>query len=132
MIQAITTLDLEDLVVSLGVSLTDHTTGAKGIYNDRHRTISIRKGLTERAHRSTLAHELIHAVFRDRLTGLEHLDRKMERRADKLAAELLITKDDYVDAESRHGPHDDALAYELGVTRHLLRVWRSTLERTHP
>lgn len=126
---AITTTSLFDLASSIGVSLTEHQAGKKGYYLHYSRTISLRSNLSERALRSTLAHELAHAIHGDELTGLDWMDSKIERRADEFAAQLLITPSEYAVAESHHGPHDDAIAYELGVTRHLLAAWRALHER---
>lgn len=128
-ILAITTTSLLDLASSIGVSLTEHKTGKKGYYLHYSRTISLRNNLSERAFRSTLAHELAHAIHGDEPTGLAWMDSRIERRADEFAAQLLIDPAEYAAAEAQHGPHDDAIAYELGVTRHLLAAWRSLHER---
>lgn len=128
-ILAITTTSLLDLASSIGVSLTEHKTGKKGYYLHYSRTISLRNNLTERAFRSTLAHELSHAIHGDEPTSLDWMDAKIERRADEFAAQLLIDPSEVAAAESQHGPHDDAISYELGVSRHLLSVWKSLQER---
>lgn len=94
------------------------------------RTISLRRGLLNREHRCTLAHELAHAVAGDEPTGIGWLDARMERIADERAARWLITPDAYATAEALYGPHPGALARELGVTLHILQVWQSLHERT--
>lgn len=127
--QAITTHSLLLMAASIGVSLTEHHYGKKGYYHHPTRTISLRADLSERAYRSTLAHELAHAYYGDEATGVAWVDQRMEARADREAALLLVTPDDYQAAEAHHGPHDDAIAHELGVTTHLIRVWRGIHER---
>lgn len=106
------------------MSLTDHQGGPKGYYHNPTRIISLRKNLSERAYRSTLAHELGHAFYRDELTGVDWIDDRMEKRANTFAANLLIDHHDVAQAEHLHGPHEDMIAHELGVTRHLLAHWR--------
>ena len=129
--QEITTLDLEQLAESLGLHLEHHESGPKGYYQHHTRTISLRAGLTERQHRSTLAHELGHAIRGDTFTGTV-FDQRAERAADQFAAELLITSEAYQAAEAIHGPNLDAIGHELGVTVHLLQVWRkSALSRAN-
>lgn len=44
-------------------------------------------------------------------------------------ARWLICPVEYKLAERLHGPHEGALAHELGVTTHLIRVWRGLHER---
>lgn len=126
---AITTRSLLALARSIGVSLTEHHRGKKGYYDHTARTISMRTGLSDRAYRSTLAHELAHALQGDEFTGIKWMDDRIEARADRMAARLLIDPDDYAEAERHHGPHEDAIAHELGVTRKLLADWRDQHER---
>lgn len=84
------------------------------------RNISLRDGMTDVATLCALAHELGHAEAGDP-PGHEGL---AERRADRFAARLLISPVDYRAAEETYGPHPARLAAELGVTTHLLEVWR--------
>lgn len=121
--------DLHALADALGVRLTDHDGGPKGWYDHATRTVSVRRDLRDRARRATLAHELGHAAAGDQLTGVDWLDQRAERRADEYAARLLITESDYADAEAMHGPHPGAIARELGVTVHLVTVWRGMRAR---
>ena len=118
--------DLPALAAQHGVDIVWHHGGEKGRWHPARHTISLRAGLPARAERCTLAHELGHAV-------LEHdagahlpqwLVEKQERAADRWAAEILICEDAYRSAESALGPHPGAIAAELGVTVHLLNVWR--------
>ena len=50
---------------------------------------------------------------------------KQERAADRWAAETLISEDAYKSAEAALGPHPGAIVAEIGVTVHLLEVWRA-------
>lgn len=76
-------------------------------------------------YRSTLAHELGHAYYGDDVNG----DPRLERRADQFAAQILITPAEYRVAEILHDGNPGAIAYELGVTAHLIQVWRSVYEK---
>lgn len=125
---AITTLDLFDLAQSLGLTVTTHQGRGKGYYLHHSRMISLRDDLTERQLRSTLAHELGHAVRGDVPTGTI-FDQRAERAADHFAANLLITEEAYIESEQRHDGRLDPMAHELGVTVHLIQVWRRMYER---
>ena len=125
----ISTDDLYTLAAALGITITEHTGGPKGHYTHQTRTISLRRGLLNREHRCTLAHELAHAMAGDEPTGIAWADARMERAADERAARWLITEDAYATAEALYGPHPGALARELGVTLHILQVWQSLHER---
>ena len=126
----ISTDDLYALAAALGVTITEHTGGPKGHYTHQTRTISLRRGLLNREHRCTLAHELAHAMAGDEPTGIAWADARMERAADITAARWLITEDAYAAAEALYGPHPGAIARELGVTLHVLATWRDLYERT--
>ena len=126
----ISTDDLYTLAAALGVTITEHPAGPKGHYTHQTRTISLRRGLLDREHRCTLAHELAHAIAGDEPTGIGWADARMERAADITAARWLITPDVYAAAEALYGPHPGALARELGVTLHILTTWRELHERT--
>ena len=125
-----TTHDLHQLADQLGVTITTHHRGPKGWYHHHTRTISLRSDLRAANYRCTLAHELGHALTGDVPTGIAHFDQRMERAADMTAANMLISHTDYAAAEALYGAHDGAIARELGVTTHLLAVWRDTYERT--
>lgn len=92
------------------------------------KVISLRDNLTERQLVSTLAHEIGHAIRGDVPTGTAY-DARAERAADHFAATYLISPVEYALAEEIHGTALDAIANELGVTTHLLEVWRTLNER---
>lgn len=125
-------MDLHAYADTIGVRLVKHNNGPKGFYNNTTRTISTRRGLSIRAYRSTLAHELAHATYRDEPTGHGHYDQRQEMRADRWAARALINYDAFEDAYRWHQGHMPAIADELEVTHHLLDVWQENYERTRP
>lgn len=124
-----TTDEIITLAESLGVSVVEHDEGPKGFYWHAGRRISLRRGLAGPSLRCTLAHELGHAVAGDEASGVDWADARRERAADQFAAELLITREAYAEAEEIVGPHPGALARELGVTIHMVDVWRSLYAR---
>jgi Zn-dependent peptidase ImmA (M78 family) len=97
------------------------------IYLHRHSVIFIQEDLDPYTARAALAHELGHAHHKD-----EHsVEGRAERRADEWAARTLITPDDYREAEQLYGHRPGAIAWALGVTPHIVRVWR-TMARNSP
>lgn len=118
---------LDTLAETLGVHITYHRAGQPGWYNHHRKQISLRHGMSTPQENSVLAHELGHAIH----GNLGHGDTRQENRADRFAADLLITGDNYRQAELLYGPRPRAIAHELGVTVHLVTVWRST-HRTTP
>ncbi|OFQ42282.1 ImmA/IrrE family metallo-endopeptidase [Corynebacterium sp. HMSC076D02] len=109
----------------MGVQLRRHTGGPPGWYDHRRRIISTRRGMSIQQYRSVLAHELGHAHYGDTPTGNGHYDQRQERRADEYAAQLLINPTDFKAAAIWHHGHLPAIADELEVTKHLLRVWKA-------
>lgn len=83
------------------------------------RAIVLHEGLTTAQTISVLAHEIGHVMFGD-----ECSTPAVERRAWEYAASLLVTPEEYRDAEAITGPHSGALAKELGVTVKLVDAWR--------
>lgn len=110
----------------------DIPTSEHARYYHSHRCIVLRSGLTGPQLKSAFGHELGHAHFGH--AGGCDPDRgaKQERLADEYAARLLITADEYRDAEQLHGPNEHAIALALDVTPALVRVWRRIHERRVP
>ena len=115
-------------------SRTTQTSGAKILDSILGRWVPRRRqNLRIPAHRLgavnrryTRAHELAHTPLPDN----PHFDARTERAADQIAAELLTSPPtEYAAAETIYGPHTGAIARELGVTTHLLAVWRELFER---
>lgn len=100
-----------------------HLHGPKGSWTGR--LISLRHGMSDAQTRSTIAHEIAHAVRQD---PPGH-NPAHEARADRAAAHLLITPDAYAQAELMFGTDIDRIAAELGTTRHLATVWRDSHDR---
>lgn len=90
-----------------------------GMYIHHRRLILLRSGLDSWNRRSVLAHELAHAYYRDEIYG----DPRIENRANRWAARLLITDDEYRAAELIHGSHPGAIAHELGVNVDVVHTW---------
>ncbi len=121
-------LDLDDLAHRLGVRVIEHEGGEKG-RSYAGGIISLRRGLGWVARRCTLAHELAHYIRGHTPTTDPWLHSRQERQADELAAQLLITPETYETVERLAGCHAGALAQELGVTTHLIHVWRNHHQR---
>ena len=117
---------LEELATARGIRLTTHLHGARGYYDHTRRVISLRHGLTDREARSTLAHELAHALHGDTDTCNPVLNARQERRADRTAAMMLIDPAELAIAEVAYGTDPITLARELDVSPHLIEVYRTT------
>ena len=116
--------NLEMLATAHGITITPHTGGDKGRWYINTRTISIRRDLGWINTRCTLAHELGHALNNHDSTATGWLYTRQEGEADLWAANTLIDPADYRNAELIYGPHPGAIAAELGVTVHLVTVWK--------
>lgn len=95
----------------------------RGFYSHRLRVIVVRLGLSRAQMRETLAHELGHAFYGhdcDSSTTPEQ-----ERQADRRGALLLVDPDAYARAEVLND-HPGFIARELGLTTHVVEVWRAT------
>lgn len=114
-----------DLLADLwGLTITTHYGGEKGRRYPGG-IISLRADLGPLNRRCTLAHELGHHHYDDHPTPDHHLHARHERRAWEWAATFLIDAETYRQAELTVGCHPGALAAELGVTVHLIEVWRT-------
>ena len=116
-------LDPTQVAALMGVKITTHQGGPKGFYCDRDWLISLRDDLSDIGRRCTLAHELGHAYYRHAPVG-GYLGQRQERQADEFAARILISPAEYALAEQIQGTDLYALAEELGVTAHIVEVWR--------
>lgn len=89
-----------------------------GYYDQKVNIIVLAIGMTRVQTHCVLAHELAHAML-----GHTHTSGPAERRADQLAASMLINADAYRRAESI--AHDEAsIAAELGVTIEVVRDYK--------
>lgn len=90
---------------------------ANGMWLPDYRLIVIRSGMRRLHDRSTLAHELAHAMLG------HHDDRpKHEKQADAFAAELLIHPEECEDA-MRYARNMNELSLELQVSTRILGDW---------
>lgn len=115
--------DLHRIADALGVTLQRHTGGPPGWYDHQHQVISTRRGQSCTQYRSVLAHELGHAAHGDLPTGNGYFDQRQERHADEYAAHLLINPADFEASAIWHQDHLPAIADDLEVTHHLLKIW---------
>ncbi|RAV34750.1 ImmA/IrrE family metallo-endopeptidase [Corynebacterium heidelbergense] len=115
--------DLHDLAYRLGITLGHHHGGPKAWYSASTRRISTRWWLPVWEYKSSLAHELGHAIHGDQRLDHGHFSQMQERRADRFAAELLIDPDQLADLALWHVDDLDCLAADLEVTPHLLAVY---------
>lgn len=116
----ITSLDLRIMAEDMGILLQHHDGGPKGLYLHDHRIITTRRGLSIAQYRSTLAHELAHAHYGDTMTTP-----RIEARADRWAADLLLDEQEVREALIWHNHHRAPAAYDLEISKHLLDVWLS-------
>lgn len=115
--------ELHQLIHDLDITLLHHDGEPKAWYSHIHRAISTKRGMAIWDYKSSLAHELGHAIYRDRRTNHAHYDQIQERRADEFAAELLIDENEIRDALLWHRNDLDSLAVDLEVTPHLLGIY---------
>ena len=104
-----------------GFQVRWHRGGPKAAWLPQQRAVTVRHGMDDVETLCSLAHELGHAHYGD---PAGHHPRH-EKRADQFAARILISPAEYRVAEHAYGPHRARLAHELGVTTHMIDVWRT-------
>ena len=97
----------------------------RGEYRHGERLIVLALGMSHREARSTLAHEIQHAVAGDLPTPFGPLHRRQEIRARRGAAHLLIDVDEYAAAEQLRDGHLRSIAADLDVTWRIVLDWRT-------
>lgn len=100
----------------------------RGEYWHSERLILLRRGLSQRAARCTLAHEIQHALAGDEPTSSIWLHRKAELRASRRAAWALIDPFEYAEAEQIYECCLTSMAHALDVTSKVLADWRSAVK----
>ena len=115
--------DLHDMAHIMGVELRHHDGLPKGWYSPSLRVISTKRGMAVWDYKSTLAHELGHAVYNDQKTGHDDFDQRQEDRANRFAAKLLIAEADLARLAPWHGNDLHSLAIDLEVTPELLETY---------
>lgn len=124
---------LYDAAAAAGILVmeADLPRGEEGRYYESHRCIVLNAGMTASRTISAFAHELGHASLRHghALDAREHY--RQERQADEYAARLLIDGAEFEETERLYSSDTNTLAYHLGVTPKLIRVWRELAVRGH-
>lgn len=80
--------------------------------------------MTHREARSTLAHEVQHALAGDTGSWFGPVRRKQELLAERRAALVLIDADEYAAAERLREGHLASIAFDLDVIPEVVRTWR--------
>lgn len=126
-----TTMDprLAQLAEHLGVRITTHPGTPAGKWYHRRRVISLSRDLGPIGQRCTLAHELGHAALGHVSDPPKMLRDKQEAQAERYAAALLISEQEYALAERLYGPSTGAIAAELCVSTHMVDIWRKRIHR---
>ena len=104
----------------------------RGEYHHDERLIALAPGMSHREARSTLAHEIQHALAGDLPTPFGPLHRRQEVRARRGAAHLLIDVDEYAAAEQLRDGHLRSIAADLNVTWRIVVDWRTSCASASP
>ena len=123
---------LYDMADALGVRIEDADLShldRDGDYDLETNTIRLQEGMSHRLLRSTLAHELCHAVFGDVRSKFGPVNAKQERRADEWAALRLIHHEDYRQAEDAHDGNVQLIAQTLDVIDDIVEAYQRILVR---
>lgn len=118
---------IHQLIESLGASIhaLSRYDQKLGYYDWETHSIWIKPGLTQREETATLAHELVH-----HLRGHHgHQSESVEAKVDEEAARLLISADDYADAERSYGSNPYALADVLDQPVWLVEAYQRHLAK---
>jgi len=121
-----TTTSLKRYAESQGVEVIERhlpTTWPHALYIPELNTIYLEARQPHCYKRANLAHELGHAHYGDTPTGNGHYDQRQEQRADEYAAHLLINPADFEASAIWHQDCLPAIADDLEVTHHLLKIW---------
>lgn len=125
-------LTLLQLAEELGLEVIEkrgpHTSG----YRPHERVIRLTPGMSRRAARSVLAHEIAHHVLEHRPTDFGPIRARQERQANEWAARHLIDHDTYIEVERLRDGHLASMAHDLDVAPELVTVYQSLLQRLGP
>ncbi len=97
--------------------------GWRGGYHHPTRRIILTPGMSHREARSTLAHEVQHAIAGDIPSPFGLIIQRQELLAERRAALRLIDASEYALAEQLRGGYLSAIAHELDVTLKVVRTW---------
>lgn len=95
----------------------------RGAYDHTARRITLAAGMSHREARSTLAHEVQHALAGDVPSPWGLITERQELLANRRAALALIDPDEYAVAERLRGGYIAGIAHELDVTNAVVRTW---------
>lgn len=101
--------------------------GWRGAYEHATRTVTMVRGMSHREARSTLAHEVQHALAGDVPSPFGLIRQRQELLARRRTAQVLIDPDEYAQAELLRGPYSAAIAHELDVTMRVVDDWQQML-----
>ena len=99
-----------------GFTVRWHRGGPKAAWLPQQNAVTLRHGMSDAETLCSLGDPAGH-------------DPRYEARADRFAAKLLVSPVEYALAEQTYGPHPARIAHELGVTTHIVKVWRAMNER---
>ena len=110
----------------LGVEVTEGRLprGWRGCYDHSRFRITLVRGMSHREARSTLAHEVQHAIAGDIASPWGLITQRQELLATRRSALMLIDPAEYAEAERLRGGYLAGIAHELDVTAAVVLAWR--------
>jgi hypothetical protein len=103
----------------------------RGAFELGENAIYLAEGMSHREERSTLAHEVQHALAGHSRSSDEATALEQERLADFRAAQCLINPIEYEEVALLHNSHIPGIAFELRVTRKVVEVWLTPTVEAH-
>jgi Zn-dependent peptidase ImmA (M78 family) len=118
----------------LGLTVIEERLPSKvrGEYRHGDRLILLARGMSHRQERSTLAHEIQHAIAGDLPTQFGPRHYLQERKARRAASFMLVDPAEYAEAEMLREGHLGSIAFDLVVTRRVILDWRYYFESASP
>ena len=119
--------DMRRYADSLGVTVcSDHlSNGRQGLYSAKLDMIVIDRAITYTAKRCALMHELVHWRRGDRICDDSAIVARIENRARRETALLLVAPADYALAEQVYEGDVFRIAAELDVTKQVVEDYQS-------
>lgn len=100
-----------------------------GEYRHNERTIILVPGMRTVEARSTLAHEIAHALAADEPTAFGFRAARQEARANLATFDRLICPTEYAAAEAMYGPDPAGIAYAIEVLPEVVEAYQRTSMR---
>lgn len=113
----------------LGLHIIEAGGTHAGGYRPGENVIRLRPGMSRRATRTVLAHEIGHHLLGHRPTHFGPVLARQERSANEWAARELIPIAAYREAEYLRDGHVPSIAFELDVLPVIVESYQSILER---